>query len=69
MKKTKIICALPKFSYGIQNRDYSTEYQSFYPEIKKKFNNTIYFNTLDRDISIEDMNKKFLEIFEYNHYL
>jgi len=62
MKKTKIICALPKFSYGIQNRDYSTEYQSFYPEIKKKFNNTIYFNTLDRDISIEDMNKKFLEI-------
>ena len=62
MKKIKIICALPKFSFGMQSRDYSTEYQSFYPEIKKKFKNTLFFNTLDKDISIENMNRKFLDI-------
>lgn len=62
MKKIKIICALPKYSFGVQDRDYSTEYQSFYPEIKKKFKNTLFFNTLDKGVSIEKMNKNFLDL-------
>jgi len=62
MKKIKIICALPKYSFGVQDRDYSTEYQSFYPEIKKKFENTLFFNTLDKGVSIEKMNKNFLDL-------
>ncbi len=62
MKKTKIICALPKFSYGEKSRDYSTEYQSFYPEIKKKFSSSLFFNTVNKNFTIEDMNKKFIDI-------
>lgn len=62
MNNIKVICALPKYSFGSKSREYSTEYQSFYPEIKKKFFNTIYFNTINRNVSIEDMNKNFLNI-------
>jgi spore maturation protein CgeB len=62
MNNVRVICALPKFSYGSKNRDFSTEYQSFYPEIKKKFKNTIYFNTIERNITLENMNKKFIDI-------
>ena len=59
MKNTKkIMCVLPKYSFGDVKRDVSPEYNAIYKPIKKNFKKVYYFDSL----AIENLNKSNLNL-------
>jgi spore maturation protein CgeB len=60
-KHTRVMCVLPKYSFGDKNREYSTEYQSFYYSLKKKFKKFYYFNSLKPRNSRDALNSSLLK--------
>ncbi len=60
MKKTKkIMCVLPKYSYGDIDRGISPEYNAIYKSIKKNFYKVYYFDTL----ALQNLNKTNSDLF------
>jgi len=60
-KHTRVMCVLPKYSFGDKNREHSTEYQSFYYLLKKKFKNFRYFDSLKSCESRDALNSNLLK--------
>ena len=42
----KILCVIPKYSFGDIKRGISPEYNAIYKPIKKNYNNVYYFDSL-----------------------
>ena len=61
IKHPKIIFAASKYAFGDVKRDFSTEYQSFFYALKKRYKSIHYFNTYNKTQSIKNINKKFLK--------
>ena len=45
-KNSKVLCVLPKYAYGVKEREYSAEYQSFYYSLRNNFKNFFFFNSI-----------------------
>lgn len=43
----KILCVIPKYSFGDKKKGISTEYNAIYKPIKKNYKNVYYFNSLN----------------------
>lgn len=46
-KHSRVLCVLPKYSFGLKKREFSTEYQAFYYSLKKNFKNFFFFDSLE----------------------
>jgi spore maturation protein CgeB len=61
-KNSKVLCFLPKYSYGLKEREYSTEYQSFYYSLKSNFKNFFFFNSININKSKSKINEGLIKI-------
>lgn len=61
-KNSKVLCVLPKYSYGLKEREYSTEYQSFYYSLKNNFKNFFFFNSININKSNSKTNEDLIKI-------
>lgn len=60
-KDSKILCVMPKYSYGEKRREFSTEYQSIYYTLKSKYKNIFYFDSMNNLKSREDLNNDLIK--------
>lgn len=63
-KNSKVLCVLPKYSYGLKEREYSAEYQSFYYSLKSNFKNFFFFNSININKSKSKTNEDLIKIIQ-----